>query len=82
MMNPQWEQQVSKHSLLIHLVDFHGVQMGSEPGPGDPRPGGVGGDESETGLSTGGEEGVPTRDLAGRSPTPRWGSVSPPLQWL
>ena len=42
MMNPQWEQQVSKHSLLIHLVDFHGAQMGSEPGPGDPRPGGWG----------------------------------------
>lgn len=42
MMNWQWEQQVSKHSLLIHLVDFHGEQMGSEPGPGDPRPGGGG----------------------------------------
>ena len=33
MMNWQWEQQV-KHSLLIHLVDFRGAQMGSEPGPG------------------------------------------------
>lgn len=74
-MNEQRVQQVSKHSPLIHLVDFQGAWLGTVPGPGDPRPRG---DESETGLGVQRLDGGHMGDLRGQSP-PLAGSRRPHL---